>query len=178
MTSTVSNNPVTFRAIIPKKLNINGMFAPIRDACIKDAKAMGKDLEKITQTWKGDKPKIQTEVKLAKPDFHGSFTVSAWPRADNSQGYWKYVWLDKGTKVRYAHMTKGFIPKTRYHQLNSWGGKGGMAFVNSKNPKLKRPGIKARQFTATLRKRWDSPFTEHIKTAVKEAAKASGHSLR
>lgn len=155
------------------------MFASIRDACIKDAKEMGKDLEKVTRTWKDEKPEIMTEAKVGElvgpsPGVPKSFTASAWPKADGSKGYWKYVWLDLGTKVRYAHMTKGFIPKTRSGQLQSWAGKGGMLFVNKKRP---LPGIKARHFTVALRKKWEKPFHDHMKKAVAEAAKASGHGM-
>jgi hypothetical protein len=180
MTRTISTNPVTFRAIIPKKLNTNGMAAPIRDAVIKDAKAMGADLEKVTKTWQGDVPRIQTEAKLVPPNtppyplWHSSFTASAWPRNDNSRGYWKYVWLDLGTKVRYAVMSSPFIAKTRAGQLNSWVGKGKMLNVSKKHP---RPGIKARRFTLALRKKWEKPFRDHIAAAVKAAAKASGHGM-
>ena len=179
-TRVISSNPVTFRALIPKKLNVSGMIAPIRDAAIKAAQDMGKDLEKVTRTWNGDKPRIQTEAKLVPsgtppyPMFHTSFTSAAWPKDDGSMGSKKYKWLDDGTKVRYAHMTKGFIPKTRGGQLNSWVGKGKMLFVSKKRP---LPGIKARKFTKALREKWEKPsmFRARMATAIKRAAIASGH---
>ena len=177
-TRMTSNSPVTFRALIPKKLAVINMIAPIRDAAIKDAKAMGKDLEKVTKTWQGDKPRIQTEAKLVPsgtppyPMFHTSFSSSAWPRQDGSKGWLKWLWLDEGTKVRYAVMTPGFVPKTRSGQLNSWKGKGKMLFVNKKRP---RPGIKARKFTKALAKKWEKPFHDHMSLAVAKAAKASQH---
>ena len=184
MTKTVSNCPVTFRVIIPKPLNINGMAAPIRDAVIKDALAMGKDFEKVTRTWKGDVPRIQTEAKLVpagvspSTGFHTSFTASAWPREDNSKGYWKWRWLDKGTEVRYALMSKDFIPKTSAGMLNSWTGRGKMLFVSRKLNKGKgMSGIKARKFTLELRKKWEPLFRDHMKMAVREARWASGHAI-
>jgi len=178
MPRLISNNPVTFRALIPKKLNINGMFAPIRDTCIKDAKAMGKDLENVTKTWKGNKPRIQTEAKLIPsgtppyPMFHTGFTASAWPKNDGSKGWLKWLWLDLGTKVRYATMTPKFAAKTRTGQLNSWKGKGGLLFVNKKRP---RPGIKARKFTKALAKKWTPKFKKDIQAATAKARKQSGH---
>jgi hypothetical protein len=176
MTSTVSNNPVSFKALIPKKLATQGMIDPIRDACIKDAKAMAADLKKVTKTWEGDKPVIESEAKLEPYNvFPKAFTIVARPRPDGSKGYWKYVWLDLGTKVRYAVMGSPFVPKTRKGELNSWKGKGGMLFVSKKHP---MPGIKARRFTLALRKKWEKPFKEHIQAALKKAAKASGHSAR
>jgi hypothetical protein len=181
-TRTVSSDPVSFSVLIPKKLNVSGMIAPIRDAAIKAALDMGKDLTAVTKTWKGDKPRIQTEAKLVPAGtppasgFHSSFTASAWVREDGTMGAKKFLWLDKGTKVRYAHMTKGFVPKTRAGQLNSWAGKGKMLFVNKKRP---LPGIKARNFTVALRKKWEKPtmFRARMAAAVKKAAKASGHGV-
>ena len=188
MPRTISNNPVTFRALIPKKLNINGMFAPIRDACIKDAKAMGADLEKVTRTWTGDKPRIQTEAKLTPsqtppyPMFHTGFTASAWPREDayNSpaSGYWKFRFLDEGTKERWAVMSKPFAAKTRAGQLQSWVGKGGMVWMKSKKKGQKpMPGIKPRHFTKALATKWAPKFKKDIATAVEKARKNSGHAV-
>ena len=179
-TRTTSGNPVTFRVLIPKKLNVNGMFAPIRDAAIKAAEDMAKDMKKVANTWKGDKPVIQSEAKLVPsgngpyPMFHTGFTSSAWPKADGSKGYLKWLWLDAGTKVRYAVMTKNFVPKTRTSQLNSWAGRGGMLFVSKKHP---MPGIKARKFTKALRERWEKPtmFRARMAAAVKKARIASDH---
>lgn len=174
MATTVSKNPIQFRVIIPKKLNVNGMQAPIRDACIKDAIAMGKDFEKVTKTWEGDKPRIQTEAKSGVPAFHDSFIASAWPRADNSKGYWKWYWLDEGTRIRYATMTKGFRAKTRKGFIGSVKGKGKMLFVNKQMP---RPGIKGRKFTIAIRKKWEPLFKKHMATALEKARKASGHAM-
>ena len=184
MTRVISNCPVTFRVIIPKPLNINGMAAPIRDAVIKDALAMGKDFEKVTRTWKGDAPRIQTEAKLVpagvspSTGFHTSFTASAWPREDGSKGYWKWRWLDEGTEVRYAVMSTPFISKTRKGQLQSWVGKGKMLHVSKKLNKGKgMPGIEARKFTKALRDKWEKPFHDHMKAAIAEARRASGHAI-
>jgi len=186
MPRLISNNPVTFRALIPKKLNINGMFAPIRDTCIKDAKAMGKDLENVTKTWKGNKPRIQTEAKLTPsqtppyPMFHTGFTAAAWPREDTYSspptGYWKFRFLNDGTKKRYAVMGTPFAAKTRAGQLKSWVGKGGMVWMKSKKKGQKpMPGIKPRKFTKALATKWAPKFKKDIQAATAKARKQSGH---
>ena len=183
-TRTTSGNPVTFRVLIPKKLNVNGMFAPIRDAAIKAAEDMAKDMKKVTNTWKGDKPVIQSEAKLVPsgngpyPMFHTGFTSSAWPKADGSKGYLKWLWLDAGTKERWAAMSPKFIAKTRVGQLNSWAGRGGRVWMLSKKKGQKPlPGIKARKFTKALRERWEKPtmFRARMAAAVKKARIASDH---
>lgn len=53
----------------------------------------------------------------------------------------KWIYLDKGTKVRYATMTKNFVPKTKVGVFYSYQGAGKVAYVRKKKP---RPGIKAR----------------------------------
>lgn len=164
-----------FRAIIPKKLAISNMIAPIREACIKNAKDIGYDLEQVSLTWEGAKPTVQTEAKLEQGQvFPRAFTAAVWIRADDSEGYWKYRWLDEGTRVRYATMTKGFVPKTRAGELHSWAGKGKMLFVSRKHP---RPGIKARKFTKTLQRRWAAYFRDTMNVAIEKAARASGHAV-
>lgn len=181
-TRLTSSNPVAFRVLIPKKLNVSGMTAPIRDAAIQAAKDMGRDLEAVTRTWKDEKPHIQTEARLVPPStppypmFHTGFTASAWPKNDNSKGYWKWIWLDLGTRVRYAVMSNPFIPKTRAGQLQSWAGKGKMLFVSKKHP---MPGIKARKFSKALKDKWARPtmFKARMQAAVSKARKASGHAI-
>jgi len=152
---------------------------------------MGKDFEKVTRTWKGDVPRIQTEAKLVPAGvspstaFHTSFTASAWPREDSyhtwpipTSGYWKFRFLDDGTKVRYAVMSRNFEAKTRVGILKSYVGKGKMLFVSKKINKGKgMSGIRARKFTKTLRDKWEKPFKDHMKAAVAEARRASGHAI-
>lgn len=162
-------NPVVFKTILPKRISSSAkLIGIVRDACIADAKEMQKDLERVIHTWKDDRPVIMSEVKVGNlkggfPGYPGSFTVSAWPKNDGSRGFKKFMWLDMGTKVRYATMTNPFVAKTRPNQLASFNGKGHMLFVSKKHP---RPGIKKRNFILTLRKKWDKPFAEHMKKAM------------
>lgn len=186
MTSLVSRNPVTFKSIIPKKLAINNIFGEVRDACIKASKDMKKDLEKVTQTWKGEKPVMEAEAKIGTligpfPGFPKDFTASARPKKNDEMGYKKFLWLDEGTKASYAIMTPNFKPKTKKGQLKSWVGKGGPIMSKSGRVVLrKKPGrgIPARKFTLALRKKWEKPFNTRLEAAMKRAAKASGHSLK
>lgn len=55
-----------------------------------------------------------------------------------------YRFLDQGTEVRYATMTRDFKAKTRVGQFASYNGRGGLAYVNTAKPK---PGIAARGWT-------------------------------
>lgn len=61
----------------------------------------------------------------------------------------RYRYLDQGTKVRYATMTPGFVPKTKVGVVYSYQGSGRVAFVNKKK---KMPGIKARGWSEKIHK--------------------------
>jgi hypothetical protein len=173
--------PEFTKAILPKKLRVQAMATEIINAAVKDAKAMKKDFDKTTKTWQGEKPFFNSEVFLDPPNAPamGSFpqriVTRVWSLDDGSKGYWKWRWLDEGTKVRYAIMTPKFIPKTRTGQLNSWKGKGGLLIVNKKKP---MPGIKPRKFGKALTKKWKSPHVANLRTAMNKAAQASGHAVK
>lgn len=64
----------------------------------------------------------------------------------------RYRYLDLGTKVRYATMTKGFRPKTRVGVLYSYAGAGRVAYVNRGK---RRKGIKARGWTEKIQAQVD-----------------------
>lgn len=62
----------------------------------------------------------------------------------------RYVYLDRGTRVRYATMTPDFRAKTKVGVLYSYKGAGRVAYVNTKKP---RPGIAARQWSLEIYQR-------------------------
>lgn len=62
----------------------------------------------------------------------------------------RYRYLDSGTKVRYATMTKGFVPKTKVGVMYSYQGAGRLAYVNKRKP---RPGIQARGWSLEVYRR-------------------------
>jgi hypothetical protein len=71
--------------------------------------------------------------------------------------------IDKGTNVRYATMTPDFQPKTAYHQINSKGGAGGLAYIN---PHIPRPGIRARDITNHIADERAPKFQDNMYRAI------------
>jgi hypothetical protein len=140
-------------------------------ASVPDAKKMVKDFERTTKTWQGTKPKFQSEVRVEPQvnplsgEFPKKIFTTVWSRGDGSKGYWKWRWLDEGTKKRYALMQKGFRPKTRVGQLDSWKGAKGAVLYRGRPLLLKKPlpGIKPRKFTKTLSKKWNKPYMATMK---------------
>ena len=92
-----------------------------------------KELEKTTQTWKR-KPQFLRTVKQY------SFIVSTTSDV--------YIWLNDGTRTRYAVMTPDFVSKTKPRWIGSRLGQGGLSHFNFRNP---RSGIQARAWTDTIK---------------------------
>lgn len=144
--------------IVPKEV----MFDPVRfnraisTAMDAAAEGMRIDFQVTTQTWKG----------------HPPFYIQA-------DGFKRVVWTDsriylfvsRGTRIRYATMTGDFIAKTKVGRIASGPGRGGVAFISRAHP---RPGIKARRFEEVIAKKWIKNFPDLIQRAVNtEALRAS-----
>lgn len=177
----------TFRAVIPAKLRKSTMIPALVQATVKPAERMKRDFLKTVKTWKGEKPKFNTETTV-EPQYNAyalqfpkKIELRVYPRADDSRGYWKWYWLNGGTRVRYVLMTKKFVPKTRINELNSWKGRGGLLLRKGRPVfvmKHPRPGIKARKWVQALRKKHKKGWETAMKKAMEEAAKKSGHYRR
>ena len=86
-----------------------------------------------------------------------------------------YLYVDKGTKVRYATMSKDWKSKTEPDVVGTFPGKGRRLFVNKRRP---RPGIKARNFTKHIAKTTKIELDREIKNALARAARRSGHGIK
>lgn len=75
-----------------------------------------------------------------------------------------YGYIDRGTSVRYAIMSRDFAAKTTPGSLQSRPGRGGAVFISRQHP---RPGIKARDFSGNIAKTLDREaeaiFNQEIK---------------
>ena len=85
-----------------------------------------------------------------------------------------YFFLTRGTSVRYATMTPNFQSKTVPGRLSTRGGRGGVWFINKRQP---RPGIKARNFDILARNIIEPVAQERVNQGMVEAAKRSNHSI-
>lgn len=169
---------VVFKSIKPGKPFQSSRFrAQMRAAAEKMRPQITADFDKTTATWKPeDKPAFKSAVnvgsaaggRLAKVVTGSSTGVSIEVLTDSAI----YGYLDEGTRVRYATMTPDFQPKTRPRRIASYRGRGGVAYIDRRRP---RPGIKAREFSKTIREKWHSRFREHMQAAVDKAARESGH---
>lgn len=170
----------TFKAIIPKKVNVSAMITTIVAEAQKQGKAMVKDFEKTTKTWEGEKPEFRADVIIDPQNapnmgqFPKEVRLEVHPKEDGSRGAKKWGFLDKGTKVRHAVMSNPFVAKTTPKLLSSKRGRGKMIIVRKD---INRPGIKARKWSETLQKKWKADYAQAMRKAMGLVAKASGHGM-
>lgn len=146
---------LSVQAIVPPK----GMFDPkvmadmLDKAYADEAQAVVLDYQETTKTWQ-DKPEFKITVKADPParDVHTESDI--------------YRFLDLGTRVRYATMSKDFRAKTQPGVIGSFTGRGRMLYVSRKHP---RPGIKAREFTKNIQKRSKYRMQERVNKAIAAA---------
>lgn len=77
-----------------------------------------------------------------------------------------YQYIDEGTSVRYATMTRNFVPKTRNRVIGSQQGRGGVAYVSTRRP---RPGIEAREFSDEIFARRSPIFEARVEKIINNA---------
>jgi hypothetical protein len=121
-----------------------------------EAESMRDSHELTTKTWR-HKPVFRKYVRVTENEVYLSVTTQ-----DDI-----YRYIDQGTKVRYALMSKDWISKTKPRVLTPGGGRGHMVFVNKK---IRRPGIKARKFSEEIWHHRKDRFTRDIQGAIGEAA--------
>lgn len=169
---------VVFKSIKPGKAFQSSRFRQnMRAAAEQMRPQIVADFDKTTATWKPeDKPDFKGEVKvgsaaggaLAKAVTGSATGVSVEVYTESEI----YGYVDEGTRVRFATMTPDFQPKTRPRRIASYRGRGGVAYIDRRRL---RPGIKAREFSKTIREKWHPRFREQMQAAVDKAARESGH---
>ena len=112
------------------------------------------DYQRTVETWI-DRPKFTKEVEI-----HGDTITMQVGTEDRI-----YLFIDKGTKVRYATMSPDFKAKTRPGILGSGRGAGGVLFVSKKHP---RPGIEARRFSDTIQEKYNRMAGELAEKHIRE----------
>lgn len=127
--------------------------------------AKEKALESLAQ-----KAKVKLEKPVADFDEPVEFTVKVTRNGITITTTSRvYKFLNEGTRVRYATMSKNFSPKTRVGSFSSSRGRGGLLFVNRNKP---MPGIVARGWTPIVQKEIQAEFPREFKSVI--AAYVSG----
>lgn len=169
---------IAFKAIKPAtKFKSSAFRTEMTDAANVMLPLVAADFNKAVATWK-EKPKFIKRVVVGN-QAGGALAKKV---TGNAGGVMLEVltlsdifrFLDEGTKIRYATMTKNFQAKTRPRHIGSVRGRGGLLFISRQRP---RPGIKAREFTSTIHAKWQPRFFKAMQAALQRGAVKSGHAL-
>jgi len=162
--------PVVLRVspIEPRQIKTMVVLNEILQAMKAEGDREIAELQKTVRTWSGPRPRF---VYSHGPDF--SFRVG--PLDDGSEGYKKWCILNAGARPhliqpRRARFLRfrvgGFRPKTRPRLLDSELGaraRGPLLRVR----RVRHPGIKARNWTAELKKRRAPAYAQAVRAALR-----------
>jgi hypothetical protein len=159
------------KGLKPKKLRVDQVRLRILNELRAEGRAVKKEFEKTTATWKGAKPTFEIAIGLTGQD-----AIVIIGPAGNPEGAQKWVWLDEGTKKNYPIVAKnapflvfrdgrGFRAKTKVKTFSSGPGANTGAIVQKKQ--VTHPGIEARDWTGEIVKRRRKPFTKRILKAAR-----------
>lgn len=121
-----------------------------------------QDMASAIDTWK-HKSSIQFEKRMRLSS--ASITVSI----STNDAVFNYI--EGGTDVRYATMTKDFRPKTHPGSLNSEKGRGGVNYIDKRIP---RPGVEAREFYRVSAEKRRAVFIARMRKIYIKALKDFG----
>ena len=85
-----------------------------------------------------------------------------------------YGWVNRGTRIRYATMSKDWKSKTKPNVIASYAGRGRLLFVSRKRP---RPGIQARNFSTIILTRIQARAANRVRDALNQASYGAGQGL-
>lgn len=154
---------IQVKVIVPRAFKVEPFRKELTATMEKFLDAVAKDYDKTEETRK-EKAQFERKIEQKSDAIVGTYATSD-----------KIVkFLDEGTKVRYATMSQDFEPKTRTRWLGSGPGAGKMLFISKKHP---RPGIKARRWTAEIKKVESAKLLWWATIAIGKAAQESGHGV-
>jgi len=165
---------ILLRPIGHNKFRIKGIKTLIMKELKDEAHLQKLILAEPTKTWRGAKPRF-VSIVIATQDQIGAHTYAD----QNSEGGKKFMWLDEGTKTRWALMSGNWSSKTRVGSFRAGAGAGRPVIVGRKamlKRKMKaRPGIKARRWTEMARKNRLTPFRNRMVAMFKVYAAGWRH---
>ena len=160
------------KGIKPQRLRVAEIRQEILNEMRKEGTDQRRELNKTTRSWKGDKPKFETLIGLDRPP--GGATVLTGPTgSDDAVNKWR--WLDEGTRIRWAVMSRDWRSKTRPGHFGSGSGSGRVVIAGRRAMQARnirpRPGIEARNWSEILSKRRKQPFSRRMIQAIQRGAR-------
>lgn len=160
---------VAMKAIKPKRLKVDAIRREIEIELMEEGRTHRDELDKTTKTWKGEKPKFDSLL-----DHEGGDLIVVTGPTGSDRAVNKWLWLNNGTKIRWALMSRDWRSKTTPRQFKSGRGAGRVVVAGRRYMQAHgippRPGIEAREWTVLLSKRRKQPFTRRMIQAMKRGA--------
>lgn len=154
---------LSFKLTKQARLDPAAFRPPMLTALRKVARNMDKALSLTTKSWKGAKPKFESQFTITD-----EAAVIQPAMTGPEEGMDKWRWLDEGTEVRYAIMSSDWKSKTTPGVIGSGPGRGRKVFVDVNNP---QPGIKARGWGVKILKEFKPEFRAQMRAALKAGAR-------
>lgn len=134
------------KPIIPGKMKIDELRAGFKkDITAFRRRVVTGDFRGTVRPWKHETPNFKSDVNEGK-----DFVIRAYLVKDGSLGSNKWLWLNAGTKERWALMSGDWQSKTTPGTLNVRGGRGRVLVAGRRRMRRPRPGIKARNWTELI----------------------------
>lgn len=157
---------IHLKPIKPKRMRIPGIKTRMINVMRKTGMEQRKLFYKTTATWKGKRPIFKTKYK-ATPE---RLSIETKPDYRTKAGKkWRY--LNEGTRIRWAVMSRDFKRKTRPRYVTSYRGAGGAVIVGRRAMQARgiapRPGIEAREWTVVISERTGKKFITAIRKEFK-----------
>lgn len=157
------------KSIKPQRLKVDAIRLELLNELRKEGTATRRELSKAVQTW-DDAPSFETLISLSG----GDAAALTGPVGTDAQVN-KFVWLDKGTRIRWAVMSKDWRSKTRPGRLNSGPGSGRVVIAGRRAMQARniapRPGIQARNWTELVAKRRRRPYQRAMVKSMQRVAR-------
>lgn len=147
--------------------DIGAMLRPFEGEMKHYLDIVERKFQSSTATW-DHRPNFVVDVK--RSGFGPAFKVVGEVYTEDEV----YGYLNNGTSVRYATMTKNFSPKTKPGRISSGAGSGGLHYVSRSRP---RPGIKARSWDVLIADGTERNLELAFKRAIDKSVKASRHAI-
>jgi len=147
---------IELQAIVPRDAFKSRAFV---DEIEKVLNIEKKELSKLYKQTYGswdNLPTMHEEVKIGSREAH----------AEVSTDDKKMLWLDDGTKIRHALMSRDWVSKTKPNRLKSGRGRGRRVRVSRQ---IQKPGIEPRNWSKIIAGIREPKFQRNVQNAVKRA---------
>lgn len=166
---------IEVKVIKPQRFKNEAFRAALQAAAKEVSHELVLDFRETTRSWK-TKPKFEAIVSVepnveilvgTDDEIYGYVNDGTEPHTIRPKGNYplRFQWGGKGS----------YRPKTKPRVIGST--PGGSFGPEVHLPVVHHPGTKAREFDATIQKKWRKPFMARMQRAMSEAARASGHGI-